>query len=518
MKYFFLFLFSFYSFFLIAQENKLPYIDIHLHASIKPFNSLKSSSFNHWEIIEHSCENNFSKFFIKNANELPRRSQSNFESLVKGNVRLGFLSLTPLEEKMLQPRLLNINKRGVATFNCISGVQTSLWEIKQKDRDYWVDLHENLRFVLRDEKKPYYIKNEVFHYQFIRNKQDLETVLKNPKLMGVLLNIEGAHALGHSFHISRKWTHKSEYEQMVLQNADRLKGIVPLNNNDAYKLDVPLLSLGLCHFFWNGLAGHARTFTGTQEFIFGKQKKSNIGFTALGNKLVRRLLDKESGRRVLIDIKHMSLQSRKEYYALLDSMMEKGDTIPIISSHSTVSSLAWTDKAYSKKKDNYRKNKKTYLNEWTISLAKEDVEKIAETKGLAGIMLDKYRLMGGKTKKLHKKTVYGSKQRNQLMIDIIMANVFMVIKHLDTVEAWDIVCLGSDYDGMIIPPDNYVTGEDWPQMADDFRNFLTYPHALFDVFTKEEVERLMFDLSPEEIVNKLMSENGIAFLRRNLPE
>lgn len=497
---------------------KLPYIDIHIHAGIKPFNSLGKDRYNHWERIEHSCTSNYSKFFVKNADELPRRSQSNFAAMVGGNVRLGFLSLTPMEVNMLKPRLLNLNKRGVATFNCISGVNTSLWRLKQKDRDYWADLSANLRFVLGDEAKPYALDGRTLSYHFIRNRTDLETVLSDPDRMGVLLNIEGGHALGHSYAIDRRQTDRPDYAAMVLLNADRLKGVAPLDPFSDYRLDVPVISIGLCHFFWNGLAGHARTFTGTQEFIFGKQRKADQGFTDLGRQIVARLLDRQRGRRILIDIKHMSLRSRREYYARLDSAMAVGDTIPIISSHSTISSLSWDDPKYSRRKDNFRKNKRSTLNEWTISLCREDLRKIAETGGLAGIMLDKYRLMGRKTKRLHRQTVAGSRQRHQLMTDLILANLFMAAAHIGDARAWDVLCIGSDYDGMIIPPDNYQTAEDWPQLADDLTNFLHYPHALFDLFSAEDIERLMFGLSPEEIVRRVLSENGISFLRRHLPE
>ena len=57
-----------------------------------------------------------------------------------------------------------------------------------------------------------------------------------------------------------------------------------------------------------------------QSFIFGAGKGVDEGMTPLGEKAVALLLDKSKGRRVLIDIKHISLKSRKWYYNYLKKL------------------------------------------------------------------------------------------------------------------------------------------------------------------------------------------------------
>jgi hypothetical protein len=46
--------------------------------------------------------------------------------------------------------------------------------------------------------------------------------------------------------------------------------------------------------------------------------------------------------------------------------------------------------------------------------------------------------------------------------------------------------------------------------------FLKNPEPIFELFTKEEIEKLMLGLSPEEIMMKFMYQNGLDFAIRNL--
>ncbi len=498
-------------------QTSISFGDLHVHSSIKPFNSRHIEETNHWQLIEHTCEEDISDFFVKNSEQLPRRSQSNFEAMIKGNVGFVCLSLTPLERQMMHPRLINIKQKGVGTFACVSGVQTSYEFIIKEEMNYYADLAANLQFVIKGENKPYYINNIPHYFEIIKNKQQFEAVMNDPHRLAVILSIEGAHALGNSVSIDKNLTETSNYHQFVLHNVDRLKGTRPLIEGFSDTLQYPIVFLGLDHFFWNGICGHARTFTGTQELVFGVQKKSNQGFTPLGRKVLRKMLDKEQGNRILVDVKHMSLQSRQEYYACLDSMNNKGDNIPIISSHSTISNLSWEDKEY-QKNDNIAKNKKSYLNNWTISLAKEDIQRIHQSNGIIGVMLDKYRLMGGKAKDAHKKTVPGSAQRRKFLVKVFMANILATVEAVGDQSGWDIVCVGSDYDGMVIPPDTYPTHQEFTDLANDLKNFLEYPTDIFDLWTATDVANLKYGLSSEEIVHKIMSQNLHEFLLENLPD
>jgi microsomal dipeptidase-like Zn-dependent dipeptidase len=493
-----------------------PYVDVHMHAAFKPFNSRHTGEFNMWQKIDHDCSGNMANFMVNGSKEVPKTSQCNLENLQKGNVRLGYLSLTPMEKKVLNVNLLNEKKKGLATMACLSGASMTKVVESAETLDYYEDFVENVDFVLEGQGVPYYINGQAYSYELVRDAQHLERLLADPTKIALVLNIEGGHTLGHSLE-PRDISQTIAYENYYMANVDRIKGLKPLREGSNEYLEYPILSMNLNHFFWNGLSGHARTFSNAQNLVFGQNKGVNAGMTPLGIKVVERMLDKNQGRRILIDIKHMSLDSRRWYYGRLAELRSQGDTVPVISSHSTVAGISWDSKTY-QKKDNKAKNKNAYLHLWSISLADEDIQEVHRSKGIIGIMLDKYKLVGDLGKKAMDETVPGSIQRRQVYAKVIWANIFECIDAVKDKSAWDIVAIGSDFDGMITPFETYVKASDMPEMAADLLAYLKNPTDLFNLFTKEEIEQLMYGYTPEELIRKIFYENAYQFTLRNLPK
>ena len=492
-----------------------PYADIHCHSAFKPFNSQATTKYNIWEQIDHDCDGKMSKLFVDGAKEVPKTTQCHLEGMMRGNVRLGYVSLTPIEKGMLNVRFMNEKKKGTNTMACVSGAELDEMIKKNEVINYYNDLAENIKFLRDGQNVPYFIDGRSCTYEMIKSREQLAEVLKNPDKIALLFTVEGGHSLGLSLE-GNDISESPAYESFYLANVDRMKGIKPLEEGGKEYLDFPLLSINLNHFFWNGLGGHSRTFSNIQNLVFGQNKGADDGITELGKKVVERLLDKNNGRRILLDIKHMSLESRRWYYDLLDKLSILGDEIPIISSHTTIAGLSWHDKEY-KKKDNNGKLKNSYLYNWQISLADEDIIHIYKSKGLIGIMLDKYKLMGDLAKKEIDKTIAGSTQRRNLYMQVWFANILACIKAVDKKEAWDIVCIGSDFDGMIVPFETYPRANEMPDMVKDMYDFLKNPTDIFDLYTADEVKRLMFGYTPEEIIYKFMYKNAYDFALRNLP-
>ena len=504
-----------------AQEQALPFhvqlfpfTDVHMHASLKPFNSRNVAKYNMWEQIDHNCDGRISNLFLNGSKEVPKTSQAHLVGLIKGNVKLAYLSLTPLEKEMMDAKLLNEQRKGLSTMACVSGVENCRVVGKDELINYYDDFVQNIKYVQDGENLPYYLAGKSYTYEVARNGNHLRELMKDPLKIALVLNIEGGHTLGHSLD-PVDVSNTEAYHKFYLSNVDRLKGILPITEGSSKYLEYPVLAINLNHFFWNGLCGQARTFSGLQTFIFGAGKGVDEGMTPLGEKAVARLLDKSEGRRVLVDIKHMSLASRQWYYSYLQKLREQGDTVAVFSSHSTAAGLAMNSVEYLDK-DNKSKNKNSYLNRWTISLSDEDIREIHLSKGLIGIMLDKYKLIGGLAEKLIEETVPGSIQRRRLYAKIVWANVFSCIKAVGEQSAWDIVSVGSDFDGMIVPFETYPRANEMIDLANDLLYFLKNPEPIFELFTKEEIEKLMFGLSPEEIMLKFMYQNGLDFAIRNL--
>lgn len=504
-----------------AQEQSVPFhtqlfpfTDVHMHASIKPFNSRNVAKYSMWEQIDHNCDGRISNLFLNGSKEVPKTSQSHLEGLIKGNVKLAYLSLTPVEKEMMDAKFLNEQKKGLSTMACVSGMEQCRIIKKDETINYYDDFVQNVKYVQEGENQQHFIAGKSYSYEVARNGNHLLELMRDPTKIALVLNIEGGHTLGHSL-VPEDVSGTETYHKFYLENVSRLKGVLPIKAGSSEYLEYPVLAINLNHFFWNGLCGQARTFSGLQTFIFGAGKGVDEGMTPLGEKAVALLLDKSKGRRVLVDIKHMSLESRKWYYNYLKKLREQGDTVAVFSSHSTAAGLSMNNKAYLDK-DNKSKNKNSYLNRWTISLSEEDINEIHISKGLIGIMLDKYKLIGGLGEKLIEETVPGSVQRRRLYTKIVWANVFSCIKAVGKESAWDIVAIGSDFDGMIVPFETYPRANEMVDLANDLIYFLRNPETIFDLFSKEDIEKLMFDFSPEEIMQKFMYQNGLDFAVRNL--
>jgi hypothetical protein len=69
---------------------------------------------------------------------------------------------------------------------------------------------------------------------------------------------------------------------------------------------------------------------------------------------------------------------------------------------------------------------------------------------------------------------------------------------------------------MYEPLDAYQSVEDFPQLAVDIQRFLERPQPINDLFSEEEIRRLMFDLTATEITGKIMNLNAYNFISRHI--
>jgi microsomal dipeptidase-like Zn-dependent dipeptidase len=479
------------------------FVDIHAHVSLKPFNSEGKPS--PWLRIDNACSGKLARWLVNATKAVPRTSQCHLEGLVRGNVRLVCCSLVPLERGMIVVPFLNKKKKGDATMECLSGVDAERdWKyLKKNDIEYNDNLHENIAYLKSFEHQKHSINGLDYTYEIAKNGAHLKQILDDPQKLAIVLTIEGGHALTHSLSINDDST-TANFRTKILANALKIK-----------QLDTPILSINLTHFFWNGLCGHARTLTNMQMALMNQRPHLNENITPLGKEIVTFLLDKNKGNRILIDTKHLSLAARKWYYQYVEKRRKTGDNIPIICSHTGISGISWASENY-QKTDNAAKNKDHFLNTWTINLADEDVQAVHRSGGLIGIMLDKYKLVGDTGKQSYKKTVIGSEPRRQAYVKAIWANFFAAVRAINNVSAWNTLCFGSDFDGMITPFEPYSRANDMPELAHDLQQFLENPTDIPTLFTKKEIKKLCFGLSPTIIVQKIMRDNAFNFMVKNL--
>ncbi|MBN2519432.1 MAG: membrane dipeptidase [Bacteroidales bacterium] len=308
--------------------------------------------------------------------------------------------------------------------------------------------------------------------QHLLNSKDLEQgfkVLNNineleENKLNIIFSIEGGHALF------------SEVEHYTVQEVSENLNLL---KNDEY----PYLYLTLTHLTQSPLCNHAY---GMKIIKHEQFKPKGDGISYLGFDVIRNALSNTNGRRILIDIKHMSLKARLQYYELLKNEF---NDVPIVASHVGVTGISYKNMPIKQINDrgeyvevSYKKPKglmKTTFNPFSINLYDEDILAIIESDGIIGINLDE-RILGNKQNKEKDKIEYFSKEefgyyrvtadrdsygetilgnsmkfikwRFSFRKDIKhLANNILYIIKIGGENAWEHVCIGSDFDGMINP-------------------------------------------------------------------
>lgn len=501
-------------FFLLAATTwvaaqQAPFADLHCHSFLKPFYSGWADP---WEFHEHQCPVTAYDIVLEKAGSVPKFTQSNFESLLLGNVKVAYLSLTPLEYEMRHPKIFRDLEKLRNSYACMAGVTPS-WEFfLDKKVDYWQELVTNLHQLIAGNGKPYVAGDDTLYYEVIGSSAQLKRMLKSPDRLGVVLSIEGAHALGQG-PLTPALLSSPYYEEEVLEHVDVLKGIRPMPTTGE-PLPFPVCVMTLNHFMWNGLSGHAKTFGQVEGFLLDQSEGMNTGVTPLGEKVIDRLLEKEHGRRILIDVKHMGIESRQWYYHHLAERRAQGDTVPVVATHCGIAGQSWA--GINTARNGNDQNKSSWLPKAPIAMFDEDVQEIFASHGILGIMLDKYRCGGNKGNVLVDDTREGSVQRRRAYVHLLVANMLGVVDALKCPEAWDIIAIGSDFDGMINAMETYDQAIKLPTLRDDLLTYFEEPEDIFDLFPRRKVQRYMYGLTAEEIVDKVMGGNLIAFTERVL--
>lgn len=509
----------FLSLFLNGFSQDIPFADIHSHVCLKAFHSRSQVNYDNWDKIEHNCSGeHMANWIVKGSKGVPPYSQANLEANALGNVRVVGWSMTPLELQYNDIRILNEKKKGHETMACVTGIEYEDYQFHRKGDVYYFPIFlNNLEFVKYGQFKPREVNGEKWSYEIVKNRRDLDRLTADKNKIAVVLNVEGGNNLGRSL-IYDDVSNEEEYHKLVLNNLKRLKGSLPLYDYQEEKLEYPIFSLGINHFFYNGLGGQANPFKPLQNFVFRGGKANDESISPLGKKVIQSMIDSGDGRMIIPDVKHMSLKSRQWYYQLLKSEQAKGNRIPVMFSHAAIAGMSENDPKFLQK-DKPKKYKDIIYNNWTINLSDEDIKMVHETNGLIGLILDRFRLIGGTVAEQIKNTEDFSEERKQIYLKSLALNILHIVKLAGNKEGWNHVCIGSDFDGAINSFEMYDTAEKMPLLYKDLEAFFENPpEDIFGVFPKQEVKELMYGYSAKEIMDKLFSSNAIGFYWEWLPE
>ena len=499
------------------------FVDMHCHPSIKAYarsfadkpgiqsnNPADRSSIWHRDVPS---------FFDKIKNYvvgLTNFIQSDASSLLKGRVCVVCLSFYPQEKGFF------INKAGTGivsdTLTKLASEfgQERIDHLQQLD-SYWNDLKMEMDFLRQQENKIIHIDGKKVSYEIANSYEAIEAADRGGKLgetkVIFIPTIEGGHIFDQVMDCHEIFTKypKGIPEDKLAIVLDRIRELREGRNNM-----IRPVFITLAHHFWNGLCGQARSLSGLVKFIVDQENGLESNFTEAGKEVVIALLREEKDATgkvippVYIDIKHMNRISRSAYFDLLKHEFEDRN-FPIIVSHGGVTGLS--------KENGERKTAASqeglFMDE-PINFFDDELIAIERTNGIFGIQLDERRI-GSKQAIRNAKEIAGRRRTLYSWAKLVWNQVRHIAEVLDLNGryAWGIQTLGMDFDGIIDPIDGYWTASEIDHLDDYLlmhaHNYLTAANAPCPLL--QERNKMV---KPEEIIERVMTSNGLGFLARFL--
>ena len=273
------------------------------------------------------------------------------------------------------------------------------------------------------------------------------------------------------------------------------------------------------HHFYNELCGHARSLRSIIGKITDQEEGINSDFTPLGLEVLDILLDKSDGRRILVDIKHMSPEGRKTFLGLRRT--EYGSDFPIIISHgvcnglpthgATISNYPVLGDSFINPVEDVIGGDGKLKNHNSITFYDDEIIEMVKSQGIIGIQLDERRLANEHTIKDVKHSFW----RNKIMhyrSELVWKQIQYIAELLDdnNLYAWGNMAIGSDYDGLVDPLNSFWTAEQFEDLAGylerhAYRYLEERPNKLKNSFNK---------VKADFVIQSLFRDNAWNFLRK----
>ncbi len=481
---------------------KSSYIDLHCHPSLKPYgksfkyqppkqNHLNSGRKNS---IWHYSPPNFLERQVSRLLTLTKFTQTDITTLAKANCNITVMSLYPFEKHFLKDKMLGFKFVSDILVNLAAGVSQKRIDNLRNHNSYFQDLVDEYNYYMQLHNMAQIIDGITYTYRLVNNYADIQNNINSStntrKIISLVNSIEGAHAFETGLHRDKNTAN----EATVLKNIETVK-------NWEYK---PFF-ITLAHHFYNEICGHARSIS--IGLIKKQQNRGlNSDITELGFKVIDKLLDNSQGKRMLIDVKHMSTASRKTYYQLLETKYAN-ENIPIIVSHGALNgkrSIVEWDKTDSKLSKEF--------SDIDINFYDAEIVRIAKSNGIFGLQLDERRI--GSKKAIRSSRIYwpSNQRRSRNKSTLIWTQLQHTAELLDKngLFSWGTVAIGSDFDGIINPIKGLWT-------AENIANIKPYLIEKAEEYLKENSSKLQAQnqISAQEIIDRLLFINANEFLKHN---
>lgn len=496
------------------------FIDLHTHANYKPFAwahngktvNPMSPQANHrsslWYYDPPSLLDKVGQLLLG----ITKFRQANGTAAYYGNVNVMVLSLGSAEKYFFD------NKYGSGIFSdllgdFVAGFGKTRIDAIQNMTDYWKDLQNEFQFIESGEGLAVKIDNLYHTYRVAKSFDDLQRhqqenedpkagkTKDRPIVLSLIYSIEGMHVLDDDLS-------KPLVPKKVLQKVTDLK------NRSCSPWFV-----NISHHFDNKLCGHARSLKDKVAKCTNQETNINGPISPLGQSVVKLLLDKDKGKRIFVDLKHMSISARKWYRDW--RRQNSPEEIPLIISHGTCNGLP----NYEGRASDFPLLGKyfitpvgdeiggdgTFKEQNSINFYDDEIAELVASNGIMGMQLDERRLANTEGMDRVKHSIW----RHKIMhyrSELVWNQLRYMAEMLDSkgLFGWGHIAIGSDYDGIVDPLNSFWTIEQYDSLAQyierhAFSYFNDYPDNLKNSFNK---------ISPDELIERLFRRNAWDFFKR----
>lgn len=476
-----------------------PFIDFHCHPQLKPYGKsfkLNPVGFNSDDrdaenSIWYRIPTTFWRTGFQMAAGIVKFTQSDIGNLADGNVRIICASLYPLEKGFFN------NKMGIGGGNdlvldFITGVSQDRVNYIQDITNYFEDLEGEYNYYRQMDGKTVKMDSGVCGYKLVSSYAEIEAHMQaqpdDVRTIYILLSIEGLHSLNSA-------TDKAPDEAVFVGNMKKVK---------AWKHKPFFVTFS--HHFNNELCGHSKSLFDKVGENTDQSVRLGEGFTDIGRKVLDEALNNDNGKRIYIDIKHMSPLGRRQYFGILQSDKYKNEQIPLIVSHGAANGL----KSMDDPTPSGAKWAEVFLPEG-INFYDDEILMVARTNGIFALQTDERRLA---------KKEYLKKIKHALLLNNIRHNravllwnhIRYIAELLDRngLPAWNNLAIGSDYDGIVDPMNGFLTSASMPDLQQ-------YVERYAFRYVQDEAKHILRPencISSSEIVHRVFTQNGMDFLKK----
>lgn len=472
------------------------YIDLHCHPSLKPYGksfSIEPGLNSHNRRDKHSIwfydSPNFFEKVIQLLCGVCKFTQADCTTLAHGNVRVVCASLYPIERGFFR------NDFGTGLISDLAAsFATSVGDARvdfiQNIKNYFEDLEREYQYYVQGADKATSTDSGKFKYVLAKDFSTIEGHLESQeKTIIIIFSIEGLHVLHND------WDNPDE--NVALANVRKIKSWE----------HVPFF-VTFAHHFNNHLCGHARSLFDLVGKKTDQTHNMNATFTDMGKKVLRELLSQQNGKRIYIDIKHMSASARRDYIRMITDPNGEyaGQEIPVIISHGAANGL----RSMEEKVVDIMETGNTFMKE-DINFYDVEILAVARSNGIIGLQLDERRIADKETIKRLKNSVWIGKLRHY-RASLLWNQIQHVVELLDknNLFAWDCIAIGSDFDGIIDPLNGYLTHETIVHLEEYIeRHAFNYMQGRA-LSTIKPFNRIPSD----EIVQRIFHSNAMGFMRK----